>query len=660
VLGQGEAIKEYQHRFPILFAILCGLFCLLGLRLAYLQIYRGSFYYRFSQVNSLRKEKLPGPRGQIFDRDGQLLVDNRLQLDVTVTPQFVRDPKPVLAKLAEIVDEPADRLLQAYLEKTKGAPKFQPITVLQNIPWETVVRIESSKTVLSGVDLESRIRRTYLQGAIGSHILGYLSEVTKRDLENSKQLGGSYSVGDWIGRFGLERKWETYLRGEDGVRFVVVDAHGHRLKGGSGSDSALVKSIEQNVEPKPGFNLSLTLDAELQATAAEAMKGQLGGVVALDPRTGEVLAMLSQPSFDPTEMALKGPELWTSFVKNPYGPLRNKTVQDHFSAGSTFKPFTALAALEAGVVTPNTTVNCPGFYRFGNRIYSCHKKAGHGSVNLMESIRSSCDVYFYHVAARLGIDPISKMASYFGLGRKTGIDLFHEVGGLMPTEEWKQQTYNQPWNPGETLSAAIGQSYNLITPLQLAVAYSTLVNGGNLYRPYVLSKIETLEGDIVRRVSPELVSNHKINPSHLAAVKQGLFDVVNAPHGTALVYTKSKLVEISGKSGTVQVFNYANREEAFRLKCETLPFERRNHAWFVGYAPRENPEIVVAVFGMHQCAGSREAGPVVKAVIEKYWEKTHGKLGPQPASAKVRARSDGRGLAPLTPPKDDSHSLFSR
>jgi penicillin-binding protein 2 len=658
VLGQGEAIKEFQNRFPLLFAILCGMVFLLALRLAYLQIYRGSFYYRFSQVNSLRKEKLPGPRGQIFDRDGQLLVDNRLQLDVTVTPQFARNANEVLTRLAEIVGTPADRLIQTYREKVRGAPKFQPITVLQNVPWEVVVRIESSKTLLSGVDVESRIRRTYLQGGVGAHVLGYLSEVTKRDLENSKQLGSSYSVGDWIGRFGLERKWESYLRGEDGVRFVVVDAHGHRLKEGTGADMALIQSLEQNLEPKPGFNLVLTLDAELQAAAAEAMKGKLGGVVALDPRTGEILAMISQPSFDPTEMALKGPELWTSFVKNPYGPLRNKVVQDHYPSGSTFKVFSALAALEAGIIDQNTTVNCPGFYRFGNRIYSCHKKEGHGPVSLERAISGSCDVYFYHVAARLGIDPISKMASYFGLGRKTGVDLFHEVPGLMPTEAWKEATYKEPWNPGETLSAAIGQSYNLVTPLQLAVAYSTLINGGNLYRPYVLSRIDTLEGEVAQRTSPELLSNHKINPQHLEAVKTGLHSVVNAPNGTGFLTVRSKNVEISGKSGTVQVFNYANREEAFRLKCETLPFEKRNHAWFVGYAPRETPEIVVAVFGMHQCAGSRESGPVVRAVIEKWWEKTHGRnMGPQPASA--RARSDGRGLAP-TKPIQEQKPLFAR
>jgi len=617
MLGQSEAIREYQPKFPVLYAILVGLFCLLALRLAYLQLYRGGFYYRFSQQNSLRKEKLPGPRGQIFDRDQRLLVDNRLQLDVTVTPQFIKDPPQTLGLLASLAGEPVEPILNDYRNRSKGAPKFQPITLIQNIPWETVVKIERSRAQLGGVNVESRIRRTYLQGTSGAHLLGYLSEVTKKDLEKHKNLGGSYEIGDWIGRFGLESKWEKYLRGRDGVRFVVVDAHGHRISESTSNEPGL-SGFEKNIEPEPGLNLVLTLDADLQQTIQEAMKGKMGSVVALDPRTGEVLAMHSQPSFDPTEMASKGPELWSSFYNNPYGPLRNKAVQDHFPPGSTFKVFSGLAGLEAGILDPSTKVFCPGFYRFGRRVYSCHKKEGHGYVDLKSAISGSCDVYFWSLASRISIDKISEMGTYFGLGRKTGIDLSHERPGLMPTEEWKQKAYKEVWNPGETLSASIGQGYTLVTPLQLAVSYATLVNGGNLYRPYVLSRIETIQGEVIERFGPELLGNHNINPDYLAKIKEGLEAVVNAPGGTGYNAVRSKDVIIGGKSGTVQVINFASREEAYR-PCHELPFEKRHHAWFVGYAP-----------------ASRVAGPVVKAVIEKWNQKKMLKeFGPKPASATV-------------------------
>ena len=443
MLGQGETIKDFQHRFPVLYYTILIAFLILGLRLFYLQIYRGSLYRRFSEVNSLRKDKLPGPRGQIFDRNYVPLVDNRLQVDVTVTPQFTKKPKELIAKIAEISGESADRMYEKYLEKTYGNPRFQPVTVLENAPWNVVVKLESLKNELGGLEVETRIRRTYLRKQIGAHLFGYLSEVTKKELQDNTKVRTEYENGDWIGRYGLEKRWEKYLRGQDGVRFVVVNAHGHRISQ-STSEAGIVNVLQKESMPKPGNNLVLTIDDDLQNTAAESMKGKMGAVVAMDPRTGEVLAMHSLPGFDPTEMADKGPELWKSFVKNPYGPLRNKSIQDHFPPGSTFKIFTALAALDQGAVNENTTYFCPGFFRFGKKLYSCHKKEGHGYVNLENAIRSSCDVYFYNLATRIGVDAISRAANFFGLGKRTGIDLFNEAPGLMPTEEWKFKALKKP------------------------------------------------------------------------------------------------------------------------------------------------------------------------------------------------------------------------
>ncbi len=630
MLGQGDTIKDFQNRFPIFFYIIVGFFAVLTLRLFYLQLYKGGFYRRFSEEISLRKEKLPGPRGQIFDRENKLLVDNRLQLDITLTPQFSKNPRQLIDKVADLAGEPADRIFERYKEKVFGNPRFQPVTLIENAPWPLVVKIESLKAELGGVEVEPRIRRTYLRKQVGAHLFGYLSEITKRELKNAN-IAAEYELGDWLGRSGLERKWENYLRGKDGVRYVVVNAHGHRIQ--HSAETTAVNVISKDVPPEPGHNLVLTLDDDLQTSAAEAMKGKMGAVVALDPRTGEILAMQSMPGFDPTEMANKGPELWRSFMKSPYGPMSNKTIQDHYPPGSTFKIFTALAALEEKVVTPQTTFNCPGFLKFGKRIFNCHIQRGHGLMNLENALRSSCDVYFYNLATRLSVDAISKIANMFGLGKRTGVALYNEVPGLMPTEEWKLKTFKEAWQGGETLSVSIGQGYDLVTPLQLALAYATFVNGGNLYRPYVVSRIEDVNGKAVKTFGPELLSNHKINPEYQAIIQEGLSKVINDPQGTAYHMARSTELKISGKSGTAQVISLS-RDELFK-PCANLPFEKRHLAWFVGYAPQKDPEIVVAVLGLHECGGGRSSGPVVKAMIEKWWQKKKAReamRGPQPAS----------------------------
>ena len=634
MLGQRESIQEFQGKLPFFFYAIAIALSLLAFRLLYLQVYRGSSYREFSTENSIRREKIPGPRGQILDRDNRVLVDNRLQLDVIITPQFAKDVVGTIQVLAKLADEAPDVLMKRYEEKRRVSARFQSVTIIADAPWDLVVKVESNKVKFPGLEIEPRIRRTYMQKQVGAHLYGYLSEVTKKELERNTQLGKSYEQGDWIGRFGLERQWERYLRGVDGARLVVVDAHGHRLSN-SISEVSVLRKMEKEVQPQTGNNLILTVDADLQKAAADGFAGKMGAVVAMDPRTGEILAMVSQPSFDPTEMAQKGPDLWASFVNNPYGPLRNKSIQDHFPPGSTFKVFTALAALENGIINHKQTVFCPGSFRFGNRTYYCHKKDGHGAVDLISALRGSCDVYFWTLASRLNVDAISKVAGYFGLGRKTQIELANETSGLMPTEEWKRKAYNQPWTPGETLSVAIGQGADLVTPLQLAVSYSALINGGNVYKPYVVSKIEDYKGKVIKTMGPELMSNYKVNPEYLETIKQALFEVVNAAGGTATRHAKSMEVEISGKSGTSQVVSLSKDE--LYAPCVNLPFERRHHAWFVGYAPREKPEIVVSVFGMHECGGSISSSPVVKNIIETWWRKKKASsevFGPQQPAAR--------------------------
>ena len=637
MIGQGETLKHLQPRFPILFYGIAIVFCLLSLRLVKLQLFDGARYRAFSDRNSLRKDKLPGPRGLVFDRQGRLLVDNRLQLDVVITPQFVRDSEKVVRYLASMAGVNSDKLYKFYKDKTKGAPRFQAITLIPNADWSLVSQIESSKVGLSGVDIEPRLMRTYLHKEMGAQVFGYLGEVNKRDIEALAKRGETYESGDLIGRGGLEKQWEKYLRGNDGVRFVVVDAHGHRIAQQRETDTSVLSLVYQDEAPRAGHNLVLTLDSDLQKVAWDAMEGKMGATVALDPRTGEVLAMVSKPSFDATQLNVADPAIWQGLFKNPYGPLRNKAIQDHFAPGSTFKVFTVLAALENNLITRDTVLSCPATIRFGNRSYHEHNRGGFGRINVVEGIMRSSNVFMWQLAMKLDVDQIASVATDFGLGKHTGIDLPGEIPGLIPTQLWKKRTFREEWFQGETLSVAIGQGSVLVTPLQLALSYATIGNGGLVFQPYLVSKITDSDGSVLKEFKPKLVKKRESTAQHLEAVRQGLHDVVNKPGGTAYWFGRLKEVEIAGKSGTSQVMSKDARE--LFLPCPSLPFERRHHAWFVGFAPYENPEIVVASFGMHECGGSVGASPVVKAIIQKFWEKKkalESLQGPQPASAPIR------------------------
>jgi penicillin-binding protein 2 len=633
MLGQAENLRHLQPRFPILFyAIFLG-FGVLTLRLINLQVIRGSEYRKFSDRNSLRRDKLQGPRGLIFDRSGKLLVDNRLQLDVVITPQFVRNLDEVIQRLSQISNIGVDRLRRNYDAARKRTARFQAITIIPNANWSVVAQIESSKEGLSGVDIEPRLMRSYLEGEIGAQVYGYLGEVNNRDIDLQARRGFVYESGDFIGRGGIEMQWERYLRGQDGVRFVVVDAHGHRVIRNNESVNDALNLSYEDVPPKAGNNLILTLDSDLQRAAWDAMEGMMGATVALDTRTGEVLAMISKPSFDASVLDMSDASIWQGLMRNPYGPLRNKTIQDHYPPGSTFKPFTALAAMENNIITRDTILKCPPIIHFGRRPFHEHNKNGFGNIGIVEAIMRSSNVFMWQLAMKLDVNQIADVAMAFGLGHRTGIDLPGETPGLIPTREWKEKTFKDAWYPGETLSVAIGQGSTAVTPLQLALSYAVIANGGLLYKPYIVSRVTDSEGKLIKEYKPILLRKRESSAKHLDTIREGLHDVINKPGGTAYWHGRINEVKIAGKSGTTQVMS-KDAKELF-AKCEDMPFHRRNHAWFVGFAPYENPEIVVASFGMHECAGSRRTSPIVRAVIQKWWEKKKAREsleGPQPAS----------------------------
>lgn len=656
-LGQDEQIREYQFRFRYLYIILFGAFTLLFARLWYLQVLRGDLYKQYSEENRIKKVKITAPRGMIFDRNKKLLVDNRPAFDLEVTPQELyadKQWKQKVETISKMVKMPAEEIFDT-LERAKGQPTFLPVKIKQDLSQEEVAVVEAHKLDLPGINVQMDIKRTNLFGDLAAHLMGYIGEINPTELPKLNKgipvAGTPYKMGDVTGKFGLESRQEAVLRGLDGEEYLEVDALGHRKRQTKGITSGLTPK-----EPKPGKNLILTIDQDLQLSAQRALEKlygakQIGAVIALNPKTGEILAALSQPSFDPTLFSRGvSAKLWNELLNNEYHPLRDKTLQDHYSPGSTFKTITAIAGLEEKVIDENTTVSCTGSFRLGNRVYHCWNKHGHGVVNIHKALRESCDVYFYRLGQKLGIDTIAKYANMLGLGKKTGVNLAHEEAGLIPTEEWKKKRFGQEWIAGETLSCAIGQSYILATPLQLANAYAAIGNGGFLYRPYIVKYIEDNDGRILKEFQPDLISKANISKQTLDIIHSGLTAVVNEPGGTTFSH-RIPGIDAAGKTGSTQVIRLS--ADKIHTKCESMPFNVRDNGLFAAFAPPEDPQIAVAVIAEHSCHGGSGAAPIAMEVIKTYLQKymperysdeaikTKGKNGkPAQAKAKVKVEPD--------------------
>lgn len=627
-LGQDEQIREYQFRFRYLYIALFIAFFVLFSRLWYLQIMYGEKFRTYAEENRIKKVKITSPRGMIFDRNKKLLVDNRPALDLEVTPQELyadKDWKKTIERLAKMVKMPPNEIYDT-LTKMKNQPTFLPVKIKQDLTQEEVAVVEAHKLDLPGVQVQMEIKRTNLYGDLAAHLMGYVGEINPNELpklnKNVTQGGTPYKMGDVTGKFGLESRLEPVLRGIDGEEYIEVDAFGRRKR--------QTKGITSGLKPKasvPGKNLILTIDQDLQLAAEDALEKLYGrlkvpkvaSVIALSPKTGEILAALSQPSFDPTLFSRGvSSKLWNELLNNEYHPLRDKTLQDHYSPGSTFKAITAIAALEEKVVDENTTVSCTGHIQVGNRRYHCWKKGGHGQVNLHKALRESCDVYFYRIAQKIGIDTIAKYATMLGLGKRTGVNLAHEETGLIPTEAWKKKRFNQDWIAGETLSCAIGQSYVLTTPLQLANAYAAIGNGGFLWKPYIVKYIESPDGRILKEFQPEPLGRAHISKPTLDLVREGLEAVVMEPGGTTYS-VRIPGIEAAGKTGSAQVIRLS--ADKLKQKCESMPFNVRDNALFAAFAPPEDPVISVAVVAEHACHGASGAAPVALAVIKAYLQK---------------------------------------
>ena len=579
------------------------LFAIIIVRLWYLQVIQGEHFRIRSENNLTRRVFVPPPRGIIRDRFDRVIVKNRPSFNVDLVVEDSPNPKQTLNKLAEIIGGDGAEFYKS-IQHQKKRRRFEPKLILKDITRDQVAKVLARSYELPGVIISVNPARDYVYKDVAAHVLGYIGEISRPQLDSPTYSG--YRLGDIIGQYGIESKWESDLQGARGVQAVIVNASGTRI-GESSFESE-----------SPGRNLTLTLNLDVQKAADEALKDVRGAIVALEPFSGEVLALASSPRFDPNNF-VKGisPEDWDQLRSGEYKPLNNRAVQGTYPPGSVFKAIMAVAGLAEGVITPSTKVRCSGAIYVGRRAFHCHKREGHGSLSLKGAIQKSCDVYFYTVGNRLGIDRIHNYASQFGLGKITNLILTDEKPGIVPSTEWKKRYFKRPedqrWYPGETPSVAIGQGALTATPLQMARVMAALVNGGNVLRPYLVKRVDSSDGQYEDySFGPQILSQVQVEKKHLLEVQKGLLAVVNEQGGTG---RRARIAEefgvtVAGKTGTSQVV----------ALDKDLDDERFNHhAWFAGYAPAEKPEIVVSAIIENGGQGGLVAAPVVSKIIEAYF-----------------------------------------
>jgi penicillin-binding protein 2 len=581
-------------------------------RMYYLQVVEADRFRTLSDKNRISLRLLPPPRGQIVDRYGVPLAENRQDYRVVVISEQTPDVNKTLNALALVVPvSAADR--RRVLREVKRKRSYVPVTVRDNLSWEEVARIEVNTPSLPGVSIDVGQSRFYPYGLETAHVLGYVAAVSESETSNDPLLE---LPGFRIGKSGLEKSYDLALRGTGGSLQVEVNAYGR-----------VVRELERR-DGQPGAKLELTIDMELQKLTIERFKGQSGAAVVMDIRSGDILSMSSTPSFDPNAFnnGLSA-AAWKKLISNERSPLINKAIAGQYSPGSTFKMVVALAALGKGVITPASEFFCPGFLKLGNAIFHDWKRSGHGTVNLAKGITESCDVYFYEVAKRTGIDTIAAMAKKFGIGHILGLGLAEEAAGLMPTREWKMATLGTPWQMGETLLAGIGQSYILTTPMQLAVMTARLANGGYKVKPRLIREIDRpgVHRLKVEGVADKGLESLGVNPDHLKAVIEAMVAVVNDPRGTAYrARIRRRGYKIGGKTGTVQVrrITKAERQQG-RRKNKDIPWKERDHAIFVGFGPVDRPRFAAAVVVEHGGGGSRVAAPIARDLLfasQRRWQ----------------------------------------
>ncbi len=599
-------------------------------RLYYLQVLESERYSTLADENRINLRLLAPPRGRIVDRLGRPVAVNRQDYRVFLVAEQANNVEATLRALGSLV-EISESERKRVLKEIGRQRKFVPVTVRDGLDWEMVARIEVNSPDLPGISIDEGQSRFYPHGEIAAHLVGYVAAVSEREQTGDPLL----EIPDFrIGKAGVEKTYDLALRGSGGSSEVEVNAVGR-----------VIRELGRK-EGQPGSDIALTVDLDLQRLAVERLQGESGAAVVLDVHTGDVLAMASTPAYDPNAFnrGLSNTE-WKALISNPKAPLTNKAVAGTYAPGSTFKIAVALAALEKGAITPDTHFRCHGHLSLGDARFHCWKRGGHGSVDLREALAQSCDVYFYETAKRTGIDQMTAMAQRLGMGHTLDIDLPNERAGLLPDRDWKLAAVGTPWQIGETLIAGIGQGYVLTTPLQLAVMTARVANGGYAVKPR-LTRVVAKSRDREKE-PPPAPEDIGLHPAHLQVVREGMSRVVNGSRGTARgAAIKEPGMAMAGKTGTSQVRRITKAErEAGVFKNEDLPWERRDHALFVGYAPVDAPKYAVAVIVEHGGGGSKVAAPIARDIL----------IAAQRLDAVRVASGDGNadGAAPARPAGDD-------
>jgi penicillin-binding protein 2 len=637
ILVQRSDVGEFRRRYRwmVLFALL--VFLVLVGRLIQLQVVEAELHKSQARRNIVGEITLATTRGVIRDAYGKVLAANRPSYNVYVVPELIDMQKtwPRVAQLMDLSEDEKKEFEQHILDirKAPGARKTQQTLLKVDVDRDVVARLETHEAQLRGVEVAPVPVRYYPYGELGAHMIGYMREIDPDTL--SRLEGRGYRAGDRLGAIGVERRWESYLKGQRGWRKVLRGLNRRQSR-----EDLEPEYLEEprRLEPVPGRDVSLTVDIELEKSMERAMRGQLAGsIVAVDVRTGRILAALSKPSFDPNVVSGgsgKQPvrDAFRRLYTDPLKPTLDKTISAAYPPGSTYKPFSALAGLADGLINPRMQVDCRGGYEYGKRYFRC--TGVHRHVNLHEAIVRSCNTYFYTVGEKVQIDRLAKMGMAFGFGVKTGIGINPEARGRMPTRSWYTRRYKGAFRGGFSLLAAIGQGATTVTVLQLALAYSALANGGTLYQPQVVRTIETSDGTVVQEFPPRVRRMVAVDPDNLALVKDGLTGVVREREGTAYKETPSD-VDMAGKTGTAQVSHVTPRG----VDPHKVWYFNRDHAWFAGYAPSHSPEIAIVVIVEHGGGGGKNAVPVASRVIADWQKLKEKRSAARAASQRVVKRS---------------------
>ncbi|MEW6350004.1 MAG: penicillin-binding protein 2 [Thermodesulfobacteriota bacterium] len=610
MLRRDHAIDHFRSRITVAAVLMLLSFGLLAARLWQLQMIRGESYAQMAKENRIRILRLPSARGRILDCKGRVLADNRAGFTFSIVPGEIASSRELVGAYAGLLGLTPEKMRHA-IERSRSVPKFISFPLKKHLSFEEVARILTNGEEMRGVAVEVRPYRGYSFGESLCHVIGTLGEVTPEELSQLSHVG--YRSGDLVAKTGIEKQYENFLRGTDGWAQIEIDAKGKQLPPGSGFP---LGSLPRK-EPITGCDVCLTVDVALQQFVEKAFGNRAGSVVVMDPDTGKILAVVSKPGFD---LDLFSPSIsqrdWKTLYKDPLHPLENRGVRGLYAPASTFKIVTAATALAENLVNINEKVECKGAFEAAGQTFRCWNPYGHGQVALHRAIVESCDVYFYKLGLKVGVDRMAKYAALFGLGNPTGISLPEELPGLVPTTPWKMRTYGEPFKDGETLAVAIGQGYMVSTPLQLAVMTSAMVNGGKLLRPAIVDTIKSSDGKTVFAHSPVVRGTIPLSDKQMAFLRGAMEGSVSEKSGTGRRCAVPGL-RIGGKTGTAQVIKL--REPG--IAEEKIPYHERTHAIFVAYVDGKDRKLAVAVVVEHGGGGGAVASPIAREIITQFYGK---------------------------------------